>query len=50
MVAIDKASLDLINKVKENVFEKELKVNPFKQITYGEDIGLGSSSYSLIEL
>lgn len=50
MVAIDKASLDLIHDVKENVFEKENKVSPFKQITYGEDIGLGSSSYTLIEL
>lgn len=50
MVAVDKASLDLIDNVRENVFEKENKVNPFKQINYGEDIGLGSSKYSLIEL
>jgi len=49
-VAIDKASLDLINKVKENVFEKVNKVNPLKQIKYGEEIGLGSSSYQLIRL
>ena len=49
-VAIDKASLDLINKVKENVFEKINKVNPLKQIKYGEQIGLGSASYQLIEL
>ncbi|UCF12755.1 MAG: DUF362 domain-containing protein [Thermoplasmatales archaeon] len=49
-VAIDSASLDLIHDVKENVFEKENKVNPFKQIKYGEDIGLGSSEYTLIEL
>lgn len=49
-VAIDKASLDLVNQVKENVFEKEHKVNPYKQIDYGEEIGLGSSSYQLIEL
>ncbi len=49
-VAIDKASLDLINKVKENVFEKVNKVNPLKQIKYGEQIGLGSASYQLIEL
>jgi uncharacterized Fe-S center protein len=49
-VAIDKASLDLINKVKENVFEKINKVNPLKQIKYGEEIGLGSSSYKLIRL
>ena len=50
IVAIDKASLDLIHNVKENVFEKENKVSPFKQIKYGEEIGLGSSSYKLIEL
>jgi hypothetical protein len=49
-VAIDKASIDLIYNVKENVFEKENKVNPLKQIQYGEEIGLGSSSYQLIEL
>lgn len=49
-VAIDKASLDLINGVKENVFEKVNKVSPLKQIKYGEEIGLGSSSYQLIEL
>jgi uncharacterized Fe-S center protein len=49
-VAIDKASLDLINKVKENVFEKVNKVNPLKQIKYGEQIGLGSPTYQLIEI
>jgi uncharacterized Fe-S center protein len=49
-VAIDKASLDLINNVKENVFEKINKIDPMKQIRYGEAIGLGSSSYQLITL
>ena len=49
-VAIDKASLDLIHGVKENVFERVNKVSPFKQIKYGEEIGLGSSSYTLIKL
>jgi uncharacterized Fe-S center protein len=49
-VAIDKASLDLINEVKENVFEKINKIDPMKQIRYGEEIGLGSSSYEFIEL
>ncbi len=49
-VAIDKASLDLINHVKPNLFEKENKINPFKQIMFGEEIGLGSTSYQLIEL
>jgi uncharacterized Fe-S center protein len=50
MVAIDTASLDLVNNVKPNVFEKINKVNPVKQIKYGEEIGLGSSSYQLIRL
>ena len=49
-VAVDKASLDLINKVKPDVFKKENKVDPYKQIKYGEEIGLGSSSYRLIEI
>jgi len=49
-VAIDKASLDLVTKVKENVFEKVNRVNPLKQIKYGEEIGLGSSSYELITI
>ena len=49
-VAIDKASLDLINDVKKDIFEKENNVSPLKQIKYGEEIGLGSSSYQLIEI
>ncbi len=49
-VAIDKASLDQINKVKENIFSKVNKIDPMKQITYAEQIGLGSSTYELIEI
>jgi uncharacterized Fe-S center protein len=49
-VAIDKASLDLINEIKGNIFEKENKISPYKQIKFGEEIGLGSSLYQLIEL
>jgi uncharacterized Fe-S center protein len=49
-VAVDKASLDLINDVKKDVFIKENHVDPIKQIEYGEKIGLGSSNYQLIEL
>ncbi len=49
-VAIDKASVDLIHKVKENVFFKVNKINPLKQIMYGEQIGLGSSRYQLLEV
>jgi len=50
IVAIDKASLDLINDLKGNIFEKKNKVDPYKQIDFGEEIDLGSSSYQLIEL
>ena len=49
-VAIEKASLDLINDVKKDIFEKENNISPLKQIKYGEEIGLGSSSYQLIEI
>jgi hypothetical protein len=49
-VAIDKASLDLINDIKKDVFEKENKISPWKQIKFGEEIGLGSTSYQMIEL
>jgi len=50
MVAVDKASLDLINEVISNVFLKENKVDPIKQIKYGEELGLGTTKYQLIEL
>ncbi|MBN2065328.1 MAG: DUF362 domain-containing protein [Candidatus Thermoplasmatota archaeon] len=49
MVAIDKASLDLVNNAKPDVFQKVNNVDPEKQIKYGEEIGLGSASYTLIE-
>jgi uncharacterized Fe-S center protein len=49
-VAIDKASIDLINDVKPDVFKKVNKIDPEKQIRYGEEIGLGISEYTLIEL
>jgi hypothetical protein len=49
-VAIDKASVDLIYKVKKNVFFKVNKIDPLKQIMYGEKIGLGSSRYQLLEV
>ena len=50
MVAADAASLDLINNVKPDVFKKTHHVDPEKQITYGEEIGLGSTDYELINL
>jgi uncharacterized Fe-S center protein len=50
IVAIDKASLDLIYNIKKDVFEKETHMNPMKQINFGEEIGLGSSKYQLIDI
>ena len=49
-VAIDKASLDLIHEIKKDVFKKENHISPLKQIKFGEEIGLGSSSYQLTKL
>ncbi|HDQ15747.1 MAG TPA: DUF362 domain-containing protein [Bacteroidetes bacterium] len=50
IVAIDQASVDLVNNVKKDIFLKKNKVDPEKQIKYGEEIGLGSTSYELIEI
>ncbi len=49
-VAIDAASLDLIDKEKKDLFLKENHVDPRKQIHFGEKIGLGTSKYELITL
>ena len=50
IVAVDAASLDLINNIKPDVFKKTHHVDPEKQIQYGEEIGLGSTNYELISL
>ena len=50
IVAVDAASLDQVEKVSPGVFVKVNKINPRKQIKFGEEIGLGSSSYQVIEL
>jgi len=51
-VAIDKASIDLVNKhmKSDNIFKKITGVDPMMQIYYGEKIDLGSIQYRLIEL
>lgn len=49
-VAIDAASLDLVHDMKKDVFEQTHHVDPWKQIRFGEDIGLGSSKYTLIDV
>jgi uncharacterized Fe-S center protein len=49
-VAIDHASLKLIDKEKKDIFQKTHHINPYKQIEYGENIGLGSTNYEFITL
>jgi len=49
-VAIDHASLKLIDKIRKDVFEKTHHVDPYKQVEYAEKIGLGSQSYELISI
>jgi hypothetical protein len=49
-VAVDKASFDLINDIKPDIFLKENKINPLKQIEFAENMGLGSSSYHIIDI
>jgi uncharacterized Fe-S center protein len=50
IVAIDQASLDIINDERPDVFYEKNRVDPSKQIKYGEEINLGSSSYKLIKV
>jgi len=49
LAAIDRASLELIDKVKPGVFEKVNRADPSKQVHYAREIGL-SSSYRLRKL
>lgn len=51
-VAIDKASLDLVIKACRNDIFKEVHPNRdgFKQLAYGNKLGLGNLEYELIEL
>jgi len=49
-VAVDHASLELIHKEKKDVFQKTHHIDPYKQIRFGEEIGLGSLDYELIRL
>ncbi|MEM0493434.1 MAG: DUF362 domain-containing protein [Candidatus Thermoplasmatota archaeon] len=50
VISIDTASLDLIERVKPGLFYKTHGVDPWKQVEHGERIGLGESSYELIEI
>lgn len=50
IVAIDKASLDLVNKESKNKFKRINLINKQNQIKIAEKINLGSSEYKLINL
>lgn len=47
IVAIDQASLDLINMAKKDVFMKVHSHDPQLQITYAKELGLGDDKYEL---
>jgi len=49
-VAIDTAALDLINEQKPDVFLRENHVDPTKQLSYAEKLGIGSQKYTLVHL
>jgi len=49
-VAIDKASLDLTNKLSNNKFNAINPINKNKQIEFAEDLKIGTSNYKLIDL
>jgi len=50
IVAVDKASLDLIRREKGRIFEKINKVDPEKQVRFAHSIGLGEIKYTMVEL
>jgi uncharacterized Fe-S center protein len=49
MVAIDRASLDLVHEVKPGVFEKAHRIDPAKQVRYAAEMGL-DNSYELVRI
>ncbi|MBT4166221.1 DUF362 domain-containing protein [archaeon] len=49
-VAIDKASLDLVNKQSQGGFHKIKQTNNSPQISYAEKMGLGTQNYTLTKL
>lgn len=49
-VAIDKASIDLINTYSNDDLKKITGIDPNVQLQYGEEIGLGTTEYNIIQL
>ncbi|MBU3897255.1 MAG: DUF362 domain-containing protein [Nanoarchaeota archaeon] len=50
IVAIDKASFDLVQKASNGRFAKIIKSNPLKQIDAGLKFELGSDNYEIVEI
>jgi len=49
LAAVDRASLDLIDKVKPGIFEKKNLIDPSRQVQYAQEIGF-TTSYELRQL
>ena len=47
IVAVDKASIDLIYRQKPGIFEKLHKKDPYLQIKYAEELGMGDGKYDI---
>ena len=51
VVAVDRASLDLINKtLGRNLFKEENGIDPYLQVKEAAKLGMGSWNYTLITL
>ena len=49
LAAVDRASLDLIDRVKPGIFEKETMIDPSRQVQYAQEIGF-ATAYELRQL
>jgi uncharacterized Fe-S center protein len=49
LAAVDRASLDLVHRMKPGIFETAHGINPSKQVRYAEELGL-ASNYELRKL
>jgi uncharacterized Fe-S center protein len=47
IVAVDKASVDLVNKQKQGIFEELHDHDPYSQIHYARELGLGEEEYDI---
>lgn len=47
IVAMDKASVDLVNEQEPNIFKKQKNHDPYLQINYAAELGLGEKEYDI---